>query len=369
MWGLLGNLSMAADEQDKQDEAAAHTIPVNLKVTVRGFESELANNLAHRVVAELAQISTHVDLSCLDGVTIACDYEDALRELDRGYKSSHELTPSRDWAYGIAMTPGVLRDGQHRSHMVLNAAIVTPLVDDLVDFEQGFSEDEAFHLLAHEAAHVEVSAVFDKAFPEFLLRKEYSDWFEATQWDVILACWDEYAVCRIVGRYGNDPLPGYIETFLHVLSQTENEANRAIKTYRTESNLDETITEVCRRYSVLMKSYAYMIGAMASAGQTIEDHPEASSAINGSYFENTSQALMQILDRLFDDYCRWPDQAIFLEIGGEFEAFLARQGMTLERYADGQIYVHFPYSPQTMPSLDESLQMGNGLALMRALAT
>ena len=98
------------------------------------------------------------DLSHLDGVTVAYDYTQALLDLDRGYTTSHPLTPSEGHAIGVAMTPSVIRDGVIKSHVPLSAPYIAPIADgDHPHFQH------ALHLLAHECAHVEINHKFDAA--------------------------------------------------------------------------------------------------------------------------------------------------------------------------------------------------------------
>ena len=59
---------------------------------------------------------------------------------------------------GVAMTPAVIRDGKIKSHMLFNAGILLPLEDEKNEFYE-----QALHTLAHECAHVEVTARFDTA--------------------------------------------------------------------------------------------------------------------------------------------------------------------------------------------------------------
>ncbi|WP_298125232.1 hypothetical protein [Brevundimonas sp.] len=81
------------------------------------------------VASYVRAISRRINLASLDGITIAGDYAQALLELDRGYETSHTLTPSEGLAIGVAMTPSVIRDGVVKSHLVLNAGIIAALAD------------------------------------------------------------------------------------------------------------------------------------------------------------------------------------------------------------------------------------------------
>lgn len=75
----------------------------------------------------MSELSAAIDLTTLDGITIAFDYAQALLELDRGYETKHKLTPSDGIVLGVAMTRAVIGDGMIKSHMLFNAGILLPL--------------------------------------------------------------------------------------------------------------------------------------------------------------------------------------------------------------------------------------------------
>ncbi|WP_222598066.1 hypothetical protein, partial [Neisseria gonorrhoeae] len=124
---------------------------------------EHARTFGNLVATYVRALSRYIDMSALDGITIAADYAQALLELDRGYETNHKLTPSEGIALGVAMTPAVIRDGKVKSHILFNAGVLLPLEDD----ENEFFE-QALHTLAHECAHVEVTERFNAAFPGIL---------------------------------------------------------------------------------------------------------------------------------------------------------------------------------------------------------
>ncbi len=70
------------------------TAPENISVSLRGFDTEEhARAFGNLVAAYVRAISRYIDLSTLDGITIAGDYAQALLDLDRGYATTHKLTP------------------------------------------------------------------------------------------------------------------------------------------------------------------------------------------------------------------------------------------------------------------------------------
>ena len=148
------------------DELPPPSLPASFDVTISNWGEEAsARQLGERAVGWMQAISRIIDVSNIDGLTLAGDYSKALSELDRGYEAAAPLTPSNDVAIGIAMTPSVIRNGRLKSHIVLSAGLVVALLD---------AEHEYFPLalytMAHECAHVQITAAFDRCFPNMLLR-------------------------------------------------------------------------------------------------------------------------------------------------------------------------------------------------------
>ncbi|MDO9071628.1 MAG: hypothetical protein Q7U73_00030 [Rubrivivax sp.] len=84
----------AANEPSETD-LGPPTLPENLGLTARGFATEEeARELGTAVLDCIRLLSRHFNLSRLDGVTVAHDYQQALATLDRGYETKHILTPS-----------------------------------------------------------------------------------------------------------------------------------------------------------------------------------------------------------------------------------------------------------------------------------
>lgn len=62
-------------------------------------------------------------------MTVAFDYSKALTEIDRGYETQHVLTPSTEIARGVAMAPGVFRNGVLKTYLAFDASILSHLMD------------------------------------------------------------------------------------------------------------------------------------------------------------------------------------------------------------------------------------------------
>lgn len=114
------------------DDLPPSTMPSDVPFCVKGFhDEEVGKRLAYAVADVIRVVGSFIDLTKLDGVTIACDYDEALTELDRGIDGLRPLTRSNtEEMQGVAMTPAVMRDGIVKSHLVFNAAYVVPLIAD-----------------------------------------------------------------------------------------------------------------------------------------------------------------------------------------------------------------------------------------------
>lgn len=338
-------------DQSKSDDSelpADVTLPTNLSMSAHNFaDEEFAKSLLLKTASVLGVVSRNIDLTKLDGVTISHDYDKSLAELDRGYQTAHVLTATKDVAIGVAMTPRVIRNGKVLSHMVLNAPYVLGILEE--EDQETESFNTALHLLAHESAHVEVTASFDNVFPDWLLKHQHTDTLDNLRWQVILACWEEYMVCRICGNIGYDPLDGYAEIFVSVVEMTKTNCVDAIKSYRTHADVDEVICSVYGHLGNLLKYVSYFLGALHGIGREMSEFPEVQSALNGSVYKDDLEFVSVVLKKLMEDYGNWPDMKSFEKLGDVVESMAEREGIFAQHLDDGQLYIDIPFKEETMP--------------------
>lgn len=138
------------------DHLKSTTMPDTLSLTATGFtDPELARELGKAVLEAIHLFGSFMDLETLDGVTLAADYDAALRAVDRGMDGLRPLSRSNsEEMQGVAMSPAVMRDGAVKTHLVFNAAYLLPLIH-----AESISEEKAtaVGIVAHECAHVEVT--------------------------------------------------------------------------------------------------------------------------------------------------------------------------------------------------------------------
>lgn len=339
--------------QDKDGEANGLpediTIPNDLQLTARGFSDENhAKEAMYKLHSVLSVISQSIDLTGLDGVTVAFDYDEALVELDRGYETTYKLTATKDVAIGVAMAPRVIRDGVIKTHLVLNANYALNLLEEPGEETEFFWQ--SLHLVAHECAHVEVTAAFDRCFPGFLLQKAHRNILDNMRWQVILATWDEYAVCRITGSIGYDPADDYLETLVKVLCDTRGQTYEMIKAYRTHRNVERVAAEVFGKLGDLLKYSSYFLGAVA-AQETPETHPAALTEVpEFEWFASFYERLLEVHELLWNEFRSWKELDAFEAIGDILEDMAESIGVEASRVSDDLIHFNIPYRRESMPT-------------------
>jgi len=354
-------VSKLQDEEGKTDELPQGiTIPSDLQFSARMFPDEdYAKEAMYKLHSVLSVISQSIDLTNLDGVTVAFDYDEALADLDRGYETTYTLTATKGVAIGVAMAPTVIRDGVIKTHLVLNANYALSILEGPGEETEYFWQ--SLHLIAHECAHVEVTAAFDKSFPGFLLQKTHSNILDNMRWQVILATWDEYAVCRIAGSIGDDPVEGYLETLVKVLGDTRGQCCELIKAYRTHGDVGQIVGEVYGKLGDLLKYSSYFVGA-AAAQETPETHPPAlTDEAEFGWFSPFYERLIEMQEALWNEFGRWKNLDAFEAIGDILEDMAESIGVEASRESDDLIKFNIPYRSESMPDI----AMTN--PLMRAL--
>lgn len=329
---------------DTAEELPPPTAPESISVTVRGWgDEESAPRLAHFVAEVAREFSRCIDLANLDGLTLAGDYAQALAELDRGYETSFVLTPSDDIAIGVAMTPSVIRDGHLKSHIVLNANLAAAMMDQDHELHR-----TSIHTLAHEAAHVEITAAFDRCFPNVLLRARRANLHDHCRWEVILACWDEYAATRISATFGEDPTDGYEQTFITSLAETRESANRLIRAYRRHGDHGRIMGEVYGEYGRLMKYAAYHLGNLDGHGIDLQARARTIGAMEGHWFTPYLERLQAGLRDLWSEFGRWSSTQPFEAIGDIADDMVREGGVRVSNEGEGRVRIDVPFTPDTI---------------------
>ncbi|SFJ15230.1 hypothetical protein [Celeribacter neptunius] len=323
------------------------TTPSNLSASASGYEREEdARRIGSNVLGLIQLFGKYINLQTLDGITLAYNYGTALAELDRGVELGTKLEASQDWAIGVAMTAPVIRNEQVKSHIVVNAAIMEGLDED----PDHLHCQEAVHLLAHECAHVEINAVFDRQFPDRVLRHKHETWYEHLRWEVISCSWDEYAACRISASFGQDPSENYLSVFKNILSEVSENVRQAIMKYRQDSDLNSLVVEAQRNIGNLAKFASYVLGTADGFERSFEkDMPELSAALDDHWFRPFFFRLRDALRELWARYGEWQSLDEFGSIADIWLEMMTDRGLEITPQNDGTMYVNVPFRPETDP--------------------
>lgn len=300
-----------SDEQSGEaddEEEPAPTLPEGLNYAMRAFGTEEdARQLAHRIAPALHYISRFIDLELLDGITVAYDYAEALKELDRGVENLRPLTPSEGEVVGVAMSPAVLRDGKAKTHIVLGA----PYMEGFFEEEPGEAFDFSLSVLAHECAHAEVHKYQEAAFPGSLLRHSFEDFETATMHHIAEICWEEYAACRLSALFGKDAGGSYAANISETCPNARERARKEIVAYRMHADLHRLVGEAGAAIQMPLKCAAYLLGHMDAFGEDWDSYPDARTALESTDYAPFVDDLQEALRVMWAKRGTWDSWSAF----------------------------------------------------------
>jgi hypothetical protein len=299
--------------------AGLPTLPASIQMALRGFQDqEEGRRLAGIVVECLQAISRVIDLKALHGLTLAYDYMDALSALDRGYEAATPPRPTDAESIGIGMVVPILSEGRLMSHIVLRPEAVGGLLED-PDQEDFLN---ALYSLAHECAHVEADACFERAFPRSLIEACHDHPHDAQRWDIILSCWNEFAACWISAQFVGDLTDMLENTFLQHLVTAREAVDQRINEFQTHQDVLRVLADVYAVYGALMKYAAYHLGNILGQGKTVLDFPKTVSALEGHWFRDAFRDMDLLLRQIASELGRWSDKSRFEQIADIADAII-----------------------------------------------
>lgn len=327
------------------EEEAKPTIPTGLNYSLRGFESEeAARAFADLLQALLAAISRSIDLTRLDGVTVAYDYGEALAGLDRGMQGLAPLTATSElYATGVAMTPTVMRNGVPKSHMVLNAQVARAIEQEEMDLD-------VVYLIAHECGHVHDLRVRDEAFPGLILQKSYANIYDSLFKSISAACWDEFAACSLSAHLSAaNTTPHLAEVFIEATREAQQKFRDRIKDYRVHADLNQLVAETGALYGNVLKYASYLLGHLHGLGQSLDDCPSVLEFLQDHWSASYILRLDQTLRLLMSRCGEWADISEFDEIVLIADDLFSDEGIEITKSTDTDCYINVPFSFETMP--------------------
>jgi hypothetical protein len=332
---------MDTDKVDFDDLLSRSTVRDDLPLSVTGNFAieEDAQKLLHTVLGFAKIFGSVFDLSALDTITIADNYVAALEAIDRGYPGMKVATPTRDeFGAGFAMAVPVLRDGTHKSHVVLDSTLVRPLVDPQNEY-YGL----AVHTLCHEMAHVYDHMLRSKAMPNHY-GSEMTDLRESVLMQFAMAAWDEYAASRLSAHWGTqDYCCGYEQTLVPMLGSLLARSEAAKQAFTEHRNVERTMSELRGVFETFLIRASYVIGHIDGLDRTLdEEAPTLAAGLRGTIWLNTLwERYVDILRSMFEKIDHWEGVQVYGPLKDLGEELLLRGGMGFVKLPTGGYFVGF----------------------------
>ena len=332
------------------DNLPPSTAPPSVPVVVKGFTNQVAAVELGKAVGECVMtLGSFMDLSTLDGVTIAIDYDAALSDIDQGMVGLRPLDRTdTEQMQGVAKSCQVLREGVVKSHLAFNAEMLVPLIAGEAVTQE--DRQSAIGIIAHECGHVEINARMEALVPDARLGAKIEDFERAVLFQIAQIAWDEYAVCRLSARFARRQNDQHAQTVIAVLPQARARANAHIKAYRLHGDLYRLVGDAGSELCQPIKASAYLLGGMDAEDKAWSDFPEARAAIVAGGYAGFIDMLHTRCRDLWDGRETWTVEVDVLAPLIDLTRDVFSSG-GIHFYQDdmGEWGLKVPFSPETMP--------------------
>lgn len=322
------------------------TLPSNTNLCLMGFaQNEEMRKFADALQDLMIELSTVMDLSRLDGVTVGYDFDAAIKSVDLGYANTHGHSYTNNGDYiCVGKALNVMRAGVVKQHVVYNAGVIEQLIDPEHAYHQ-----QAIHIIAHEFGHVAELKWRDEALPGAMLGYQSGDAVDAMLLQASLAIWEEYAACRLTAAYGDADRQQtqYSDNYQQSTAVALDRAKSAIKSYRTHADVDKLLFETGEHLAPPIKMLGYLLGHLdgldfeGSLDKLCPDHM-------GTIYQPLAPQLHAELRGLWDSHPNWGGVECFDGLKALVKQAYRAAGMHIRKEGDGH-YVDVPFTLDTMP--------------------
>ena len=249
---------------------------------------------------------------------------------------------------GIAMSPAVLRDGEVMTHIVLNAAMLVPLISDEPDEE---ARAMAVGIIAHECGHVQVTADKERAVTDLRLGTRIDDYERGVMFQLAEVAWDEYAACRLSAPFAKGQDLMHAVTVATAAATARERSNAAIRAYRRHYDLHRLVAEAGLALATPLKAAAYLLGGMDAEEEAWDKHPEARAALDTGGYGDLVDGMHAELRSLWDSRASWkPTLDIFRGVEDVARDMFRSGGIHFRRNGTNGWRIDVPFTPDTMPT-------------------
>jgi hypothetical protein len=253
-----------------------------------------------------------------------------LTEIDRGYETSHVLTASTEIAHGVAMAPGVFRDGVLKSRLAFNANMLVHLMD-----AEGEAFPQVYYQLAHECGHVHDRTAFDIAIPGLLQRPyNFGSELARIKFGLGWGSWCEYAASRLSASFYPQQVVHFEETFFAALDGLDNRVEAAMDAFRDDNDGWKCFNAVTGEYDRFLTFTSYLLGHLNGLGGDVNLAPKFKEFLqSGDWLAKYVIDLDKTLEGIWNNYGEWKSFEEFNGLGELILLLAATDGVHLE--ADG----------------------------------
>ena len=301
-----------------------------------------------RIVREVGQ---YIDISTLDGITIAVDYDEAIRDLDRGVEGlAAEGCTNDEGLAGVGKSIVVMRGDAVKTHIVLSAGPVCPIVFEAPDRD----EDDfrtAVAIIAHECAHVEENAFREDQFPGIHFRPPTGHFIRDHEQHFAEACWAEYAVCRLSAGFAVNEETRFRDNLAIRLTDCRIRARDAIRSYRLHGDVVRVFHDVGIVILEPLRIASYLFGhldGMNDTGTFCEVAAELPTEDRA--FVTAIGRLVDQLRMLWGTRGKWESYNALVDVGAVGFRLFEEFGVHARPQPDGQAYINVPFTADTIPA-------------------
>ena len=202
------------------------------------------------------------DLTSFDGLTFTDSYVEALASIDRGKPGMRSPRPTvKEFGVGSAMTVGVIRNDQLQFRIVVHVNDLLCLLDkDGASFRQGL------YTLAHELAHVDLSASFYRSFPGAFGAPPRCGRRFPPLFLTAFRAWDEYAASRFSAIYREEQVQDYEQVLRSAVAACPARVSDAFARFDQEQQHLAMLHEVHEACADVLVAGSYFAGHLAGLG-------------------------------------------------------------------------------------------------------
>lgn len=322
-------------QSDVEDTFHGHSYVVSFRGCA---DQATANRIAEIVRVIVDQLGRHMPVRRIESITFASDYEQALKDIDRGFQASSPLTPtSVEYGMGVAMAPLVLRDYGVRCCIVMRSWLGQALLSN------GDSADwrSAVHVLGTMVARAAYIDMVDNALPGVLLEPVADPW-AAFFVRYVESVSSNYFVARSVAGINPELRSGYQELFRNALKSAFETIPAARLEYRHHGDLDAFLEITMPRLSDVLAHGAAVIGHCDGLEETLTDDEETKLLLAENGLLGWCHVYQRDLETVYNRRGRWESLTDFLSPAIHLERLLWQFGIFPWLTDDNRVRVEVP---------------------------